>query len=112
LTVYVPTAIQLELNEPEPSVVTVLVRRSFPPVKVTVADTGAPPLLRTCPLIRPAVEIKILVGLGSAAALSVEVPERALLSHPDLPAVIARDLRALAGMEKLPLASVTADPPL
>ena len=74
--------------------------------------TGAPPLFNTCPLIWPAVEINILVGLGSATALSVDVPVRASLSQPALPAVIDNDLRALAGMVKLPLASVTAEPPL
>src|SRR5450432_2489003 len=113
LTLYVPTAIQLELYEPAPSAVTVLVRRSLPPVKVKVAPTtGVPPLFRTCPVIWPAVEINILVGLGSATAFRVELPQRASLSHPVLPAVIARDFRALAGMVKLPLASVTAEPPL
>src|SRR6476646_1593167 len=105
--------IQLELNAPEPSAVTVLLKRSLPPVNVNVAPgTGAPPLFSTCPLIWPAVEIKILAGLGSATAFSVDVPVRASLSHPGLPAVMARDLRALAGIEKLPLASVTAEPPL
>src|ERR1043166_3774520 len=97
--------IQFELNAPEPSVVTVLLRRSLPPVKIKVAPaTGAPPLFNTCPLTWPAVEMKILVGLGSAAALSVAFPVRASLSQPVLPAVIASDLRAPAGMEKLPLA--------
>src|SRR5712672_759252 len=99
--------IQLELNAPAPSAVTVLLKRSLPPVNVKVAPaTGAPPLFSTCPLICPAVEINILVGLGCATASSVDVPVRASLNQPGLLAVMARDLRALAGMVKLPLASV------
>src|SRR5438270_2504012 len=105
--------IQLELNAPAPSALTVLLKRSLPPVRVRVAPaTGAPTLFSTCPLICPAVEINILVGLGCSTASTVDVPVRASLSQPDLPAVIANDLRALAGMVKLPLASVTAEPPL
>src|SRR5258708_235545 len=104
--------IQLELNAPAPSAVTVLLSRSLPPAKVKVAPaTGAPPLFSTCPLIRPAVDTNIFVGLGSATEFRVDVPVRASLVHPDLPALIVRDLRALAGMEKLPSASVTAKPP-
>src|SRR5262249_62365042 len=70
------------------------------------------PPLRTCPLRRRAVEMKVFVGLGSGFAFRVEVAVRGLLSHPVFPAVMAGDLRADAGMEKLPLLSVTADPAL
>src|SRR6516225_1035348 len=99
-------AIQPELYAPLPSVTTVLVARNLPPLKVSVAPaTGAPPLLRTSPLIRPAVDTKIFVGLGSAVAFSVDVAKRALLCQPVLPAVIASDLRAFSGMVKLPLLS-------
>lgn len=93
------------------SVCTVFVSRSVPPVKVTLAfPTGAPAESVTVPLIRPAVEAKIFVGLGSEIELRVAVAVRASLSQPVFVAVIAEELRAGAEKVKLPLLSVTAEP--
>lgn len=92
-------------------VCTVLLTRSVPPMKVMLAlATGAPAESVALPLMCPAVETNIFVGLGSAVELSVAVAVRALLNQPVFIAVTAEELRAGAGKLKFPFTSVRAEP--
>jgi hypothetical protein len=79
---------------------TVFVCRNLPPLKTTVAPViGIPALSRTKPVMRPAVDIQILLGLDPAVVFGVEVTVRALLIQPGLLAVIATELLAGEAME-------------